>query len=54
LKTKIQNARDDAEAEVQRLVDARVQEIQRTNNPGAGTAELARLTDLQVEISKPI
>jgi hypothetical protein len=52
LEKKIQKAREDAEAEVQRLVDARIQELQRTNTTGAGIAELARLTDLQNELQE--
>jgi len=49
---KIQKAREDAEAEVQRLVDARIQELQQTDSTGTGTAELARLTDLQNELQQ--
>jgi len=49
---KIQKVREDAEAEVERLVGARIQELQRTITTDAGTAELARLTDLQNELQR--
>ena len=52
IEKKIQKAREDAEAEVQRLVDARIQELQQTNTTGTGTAELDRLTDLQNELQQ--